>query len=397
VRTSRELKRLDSISKSPIFAHFSETLSGLSIIRAYKRITMFVEENEHKLNENAKAYFSLFASNRWLAIRLEFIGYSVVTLAALFAVFGKGTINPGLAGLAMSYSLSLTGLLNMAVRMSAEVENQLVSVERFMEYTSLPSEAPETSSRAVPPEWPAEGKIDFENVSMRYRPELPLVLKNVSFAVKPQEKIGVVGRTGSGKSSMVLALFRIIELAEGSVVVDGIDIKTLGLNDARSRLSIIPQDPILFTGTVRSNVDPTDGYSEADIWKALDSVHMKHAVDSLPAKLDSPVTEAGENFSVGQRQLLCLARALLKRSKVIIMDEATAAVDMQTDSLIQATIRTQFANMTVITIAHRIHTILDYDRIVVMSDGHVVELDQPQALLANPQSVFAALVNESKH
>jgi len=336
-------------------------------------------------------------------VRLEFIGYTVVTLAALFSVLGRGSVNPGLAGLAMSYSLSLTALLNFAVRQSAEVENQLVSVERVIEYTSLPEEGPTRTDLIVPESWPSEGRIVCQNVSMRYRPGLPLVLKNISFTVRPKEKVGIVGRTGSGKTSIVQALFRMTEVATdnngcgGCIIIDDVNIRRLGLDIERSRLGIIPQDPVLFTGSVRTNVDPTGAFTDQEIWYTLESVQLKQAIEVLPMKLDTPVVEFGENFSVGQRQLLCMVRALLKKSKIIVMDEATAAVDMQTDALIQHTIRSEFANMTVLTIAHRIHTIMDYDRVIVMEDGHIVEFDSPSQLLQNCHSMFYALVQESQH
>jgi len=335
-------------------------------------------------------------SNRWVGLRVEFIGTVVVTLASAFAVIEKSNVAQGFAGLSISYALQLTGILNWLVRQATEAETQMVSVERVLSYTKLATEAAPIVPENRPPEdWPARGIIEFKDVQLRYREGLDLVLRGVSFSVKSKEKIGVVGRTGAGKSSLMLALFRLVELAGGKILIDGIDIAKIGLDDLRSKLSIIPQDPTLFTGTIRSNLDPFGRYSDHDIWQALADCHLKASVEALPNKLESPVSEFGENFSVGQRQLMCLGRAILCRAKILIMDEATAAVDFETDSLIQKTIRDQFKDVTVLTIAHRINTILDYDRILVLDRGKVAEYESPQILASDPKSVFYSLLNKS--
>lgn len=363
IATSRQLKRLDSVSRSPIYAHFSETLTGVSSIRAYNKRNTFIDENAAKVDANQKAYYPNVASNRWLAIRLEFIGSTIVFLAALFAVIGRGSVSAGLVGLSISYALSVTQSLNWMVRMSSELETNIVAVERIKEYTEIETEAPAVIETSRPPfNWPDRGMVEFINYTVRYREGLDLVLKGIDCRINGGERIGICGRTGAGKSSLTLSLFRIIEAAGGRIVIDGIDISTIGLEDLRTQLNIIPQDPVLFSGTVRSNLDPLNRYEDSQIWRALERSHLKEAIQALELKLDAPVNEGGENFSVGQRQLICLARALLRKTKILVLDEATSALDVESDSLIQKTIRTEFADCTVLTIAHRLNTILDSDR-----------------------------------
>jgi ATP-binding cassette subfamily C (CFTR/MRP) protein 1 len=395
LKTSRELKRLDSISRSPIYAHFGETLSGVSSIRAYAREFDFVENNELQLDKNQKAYYASIVANRWLGIRLEFVGTCVVFLSALFVVLTAGSLNPGLAGLSITYSLQMTQLLSILVRFYTEVETQMVSVERMIQYSEVQTEAPPIiPENRPPPSWPNQGLIQFHDLKIRYREGLPLVLQGITMEIQPREKIGVVGRTGAGKSSLMLALFRLVEPAGGQIIIDGIDIATIGLDDLRSKLSIIPQDPTLFTGTIRSNLDPFSNHTDKELWDALEATHLKDAVREWEGQLDHVVTEYGENLSVGQRQLMCLGRAILRRSKVLVMDEATAAVDFETDSLIQTTIREQFKDMTVLTIAHRVNTILDYDRVLVLDKGVIAEFAKPADLLADPKSIFSSMVRQ---
>jgi ATP-binding cassette subfamily C (CFTR/MRP) protein 1 len=273
LRTSRELKRLDSVSRSPIYAHFQESLSGMSTIRAYRQQGRFSQENEWRVDANIRAFFPSISANRWLAVRLEFIGSAILLFASTFAVIavhGGGGPSSGLLGLAMSYALQVTSSLNWIVRQTVEVETNIVSVERVLEYATLPSEAPEIISKKRPPiSWPARGAVEFHNYSTRYRPELDLVLKGISMSIKPREKIGVVGRTGAGKSSLTLALFRIIEAAEGNINIDDLDTSKIGLKDLRGRLAIIPQDAALFEGTVRDNLDPGHIHDDTELWTAL--------------------------------------------------------------------------------------------------------------------------------
>jgi ABC-type multidrug transport system fused ATPase/permease subunit len=396
LNSSRELQRLNSISRSPVFALFGESLSGLSTIRGYGKVSDFIRLNEEKIDENQKAHFLSTTANRWLGLRLEFVGTCVVFGAALFAVLSRSSLAAGLVGLSITYALQLTSQLNWMVRMSTDVENELVAVERCVQYTKLEPEADLIVEPRPPAAWPQDGSIFFSNLSLRYREGLPLVLRGITCKIKAREKIGVVGRTGAGKSSLMNALFRMTEAASGSIHIDGLNIANIGLEDLRSRLAIIPQDPTLFAGTIRSNLDPFNLYSDSALWSALGNVYLKDQVDSMGKGLESQVTEFGENLSVGSRQLMCLARALLRNPRILVMDEATASIDYKSDEKIQRTIREQFQNATVLTIAHRIATIADSDRVMVLDFGQLIEFDTPERLLQNPNSIFSALSKKSK-
>ncbi|CAJ0583799.1 unnamed protein product, partial [Mesorhabditis spiculigera] len=388
--TSRQLKRLESVTRSPVYSHLSETIQGSSTIRAYRLTERFSKISEQKLDTHVQCRYLNYVANRWLSVRLEFIGNCVVFFSALFASLMRDSISSGVIGLSVSYSLNITFVLNFAVRSISKLETNIVSVERVKEYSDTPSEAEWKSEpgNEPPPNWPATGFIQLRNYSTRYRQGLDLVIKQLTADIGPHEKIGIVGRTGAGKSSITLALFRMIEPADGQIIIDGVDINKLGLHDLRSNITIIPQDPVLFSGTLRFNLDPFDRYKEDEIWRALEMANLKPYAMAQPDKLNHEINEGGENISVGQRQLVCLARALLRKSKVLVLDEATAAVDHNTDSLIQKTIREEFAESTVLTIAHRLNTILDYDRILVLSEGRIKEFDSPKALLANKHSEF---------
>ncbi|KAF1798871.1 P-loop containing nucleoside triphosphate hydrolase protein [Mucor lusitanicus] len=396
--TSRELKRLDSVGKSPIYSHFQETISGVSTIRAYEQQKRFMFENEGKLDDNQRAYFPSISCNRWLAVRLEFLGSIIILAAALFAVigvvYGSSKIDAGLVGLSVSYALSVTQALNWVIRSYCEIETNVVSVERIKEYIDLPTEK-YNAVRGVSPMWPEKGLIEFRDYATRYRPGLDLALRDLSFTVAPKEKIGIIGRTGAGKSSLSLSLFRIVEAAKGSIFIDGVDISSLRLFDLRSRLTIIPQDPVLFAGSVRENLDPFGTHDDAELWQALQHSHLQEHIAGMDGKLNAVVLEGGENFSVGQRQLICLARALLRRTTILVLDEATAAIDVETDSIIQETIRRQFANCTILTIAHRINTVLDSDRILVLDKGSIAEFDSPKKLLQDEDSIFYSMAKQA--
>ncbi|KDO32614.1 hypothetical protein SPRG_03088 [Saprolegnia parasitica CBS 223.65] len=398
VKTSRELQRLDSISRSPIYALLTETLEGIATIRAFGAETQFAARNEELLDRNQRAYFLNFSANCWLALRLEFAGTVVATAAALFAVFGHEADNSvafaGLAGVSLSYAFSVTQSLNWSVRMLSTIQTQMVSVERVHNYCIMDTEAELYAPQQVQAQlqaqgWPSRGQVTFENVDLRYRPGLPRVLRGLTFSIHAKEKVGIVGRTGAGKSSLVVALMRIVEPSRGRILLDGVDVATIGLHDLRDQISIIPQDPVLFSGSVRSNLDPFSRYDDAALWTAIKRAHLDSAVTSLDDKVD----ERGMNFSVGERQLICIARALLKKSKVILMDEATASIDANTDRLIQQSIRDEFVDCTTLTIAHRINTILDCDRILVMDKGGAAEFDTPSELLKNPKGLFTNLVD----
>ncbi|XP_036735437.2 ATP-binding cassette sub-family C member 3 isoform X3 [Manis pentadactyla] len=361
VATSRQLKRLESVSRSPIYSHFSETVTGSSVIRAYGRSQEFEGMSDTKVDTNQRSCYPYIASNRWLGIRVEFVGNCIVLFAAVFAVTGRSSLSPGLVGLSVSYALQVTLALNWMIRVMSDLESNIVAMERVKEYSKTETEAPWLLEGSRPPEsWPQHGEVEFRNYSARYRPGLELVLKDLSLRVRGGEKVGIVGRTGAGKSSMTLCLFRILEAAEGEIRIDGLNVADIGLHDLRSRLTVIPQDPVLFSGSLRMNLDPFGSYSDEDIWRALELSHLYAFVSSQPAGLDFQCSERGENLSMGQRQLMCLARALLRKSRILVLDEATAAIDLEMDDLIQATIRTQFETCTVLTIAHRLNTIMDY-------------------------------------
>ncbi|KAI8125135.1 Multidrug resistance-associated protein 1 [Lucilia cuprina] len=395
VATSRQLMRLESVSRSPIYSHFGETVTGVSTIRAYSVQDRFIDESDTKVDKNQVCKYPSLIANRWLAIRLEMVGNLIILFASLFAVLG-GQKNAGLVGLSVSYALQVTQTLNWLVRMSSDIETNIVAVERIKEYGETKQEAPwELENSNVPKNWPLEGEVVFENFKVRYREGLDLVLRGISFKIAGGEKVGIVGRTGAGKSSLTLSLFRIIEAAGGRILIDGIDIATMGLHMLRSRLTIIPQDPVLFSGSLRINLDPFEVKSDAEIWKALELSHLKAFVKSLPAGLNHEISEGGDNLSVGQRQLVCLARALLRKTKVLVLDEATAAVDLETDDLIQKTIRSEFKECTVLTIAHRLNTILDSDKVIVLDKGEISEFDSPENLLNNSQSAFYSMAKDA--
>ncbi|KAF9968871.1 hypothetical protein BGZ70_000015 [Mortierella alpina] len=430
IRSSRALKRIDSVSKSPIYQHFSETLTGVSTIRALGASDRFIADNAAKADIAANAMFSWVVSNRWLQIRLEALGAFIVLAAALFAVLGRETLSSGNVGLALSYALSVTVDITWLVRSYCDLQNQLVAVERVDEYACKNPEAPAETDVQLPENWPQAGRVEFRNYSTRYREGLDLIIKNISFEVQPGEKVGIVGRTGAGKSSLTLALFRIVEAANshwakasyngpdqdadpskedkitdlekvdveedgGSIWIDGIDISTVGLSYLRQHLAIIPQDPTLFVGTVRDNLDPFNELEDADLWEALERAHLKAHISSLAGGLSFKVSQNGDNFSVGQRSLICLARALLRKTKILILDEATAAVDVETDELIQKTIRKEFADRSILTIAHRIKTVMDSNKILVLEQGRVVEFEAPAVLLQRPDSLFYSLAQQA--
>ncbi|CAI9738034.1 resistance-associated 1-like isoform X1 [Octopus vulgaris] len=394
IPTSRQLKRIESVSNSPIYSLFGETVLGVNSIRAYRMQSYFINLFEDFINENLRAVCLLKVVERWLSIRIDLIGNITILCSAVFAIaFGA---SHGNIGLALSYAFSLSFNLGWFIRVRSDLEANIVSVERIREYCNIENEAAWVTDHRPDPSWPQEGNIDFENFDLRYRPGLELVLKGITCHIKGGEKIGIVGRTGAGKSSLTVSLFRLIEGAGGTIVIDNEPIDKLGLHDLRSRITILPQEPVLFSGSLRSNLDPLDQFSDADLWKALEVVHLKPFVEELSTKLDYECGENGSNLSVGQRQLVCLGRSVLKKTRILVLDEATAAVDMETDDLIQKTIRNEFKNTTILAIAHRLNTILDYDKIMVLEHGRVKEFASPKTLKKNKQSLFYALLKDAK-
>ncbi|XP_048350845.1 ATP-binding cassette sub-family C member 4 isoform X2 [Sphaerodactylus townsendi] len=389
--TSRDIKRLESTTRSPVFSHLSSSLQGLWTIRAFKAEQRFQELFDAHQDLHSEAWFLFLTTSRWFAVRLDAICAIFVVVVAFSCVLLAQTLDAGQVGLALSYAITLMGMFQWGVRQSAEVENLMISVERVMEYTELEKEAAWESSKRPPPEWPTEGVIAFENVSFTYTLDGPLVLRHLSVLIKSKEKVGIVGRTGAGKSSLIAALFRLAE-PQGRIWIDKFLTSELGLHELRKKISIIPQEPVLFTGTMRKNLDPFNEYSDEELWNSLEEVQLKEAVEELPNKLETQLAESGSNFSVGQRQLVCLARAILKKNKILIIDEATANVDPRTDELIQKTIREKFAQCTVLTIAHRLNTIIDSDKIMVLDSGRLKEFDEPYILLQDTESLFYKMV-----
>ncbi|KAJ6788704.1 hypothetical protein PWT90_02426 [Aphanocladium album] len=400
--SAREVKRYESVLRSSMFARFSEGLSGVSSIRAYGLRERFMGDLRKSIDQTNAAYYLTFANQRWLSVRLDMIGNILVFVVAILVVTSRFNVNPSTGGLVLSYMLSIVQMLQFSIRQLAEVENGMNAVERLRYYGhELEEEAP-LHTIDVRPSWPEKGEIKFENVEMRYRAGLPLVLKGLDMHVQGGERIGVVGRTGAGKSSIMSTLFRLVEISGGSISIDGVNISTIGLGDLRKRLAIIPQDPTLFQGTVRSNLDPFQEHDDLALWSALrqaDLVGADASIDdrSDPSRihLDSIVEDEGLNFSLGQRQLMALARALVRGSQIIICDEATSSVDMETDDKIQRTMASGFRGKTLLCIAHRLRTIIGYDRICVMDAGRIAELDTPANLYRNTDGIFRGMCERS--
>ncbi|CAH1183163.1 unnamed protein product [Phaedon cochleariae] len=393
LETSRDVKRIDSITRSPIFTHLTASLQGLTTIRAFGAEEVLKIEFDGYQNTNSAASFMFLGASRTFGFWLDFLCVVYVACVLAILLFLKSETFGGNIGLALTQTMGLMGMFQWGMRQWSEMENQMTSVERVQEYADLKPES-EGSVRDPPKHWPEMGAVEFRDMSLRYSPEQPFVLRNLSFRVNAGEKVGIVGRTGAGKSSLIQALFRLASI-EGSILIDEVDTKTVSLKTLRSKISIIPQEPVLFSGTLRKNLDPFDEYKDEILWDALEQVELKNAVTDLPSALESKMAEGGSNFSVGQRQLVCLARAIVRNNKVLVLDEATANVDPHTDSLIQQTIRKRFADCTVLTIAHRLHTIMDSDKVLVMDAGKCVEFDHPHLLLQNGNGVFHSLVMQT--
>ncbi|XP_078680321.1 ATP-binding cassette sub-family C member 9-like isoform X2 [Branchiostoma floridae x Branchiostoma belcheri] len=396
IQSSRELQHLDILTKSPILYHFSETLRGLSTVRAYRDEKRFQQKLNDQIDQNTLAFLFLNTANRWLGVRLDYLGAFVVLWAAMcsLAVAVYSDLPVGLVGLALTYALMVSTYLNWGVRNIADIEMQMDAVHMVSTFSEMPIEPYRKAEGNVEPhrEWPGRGEIVLEHLSTRYAPDLPAVLKEVDLRIKPGENVGICGKTGSGKSSLSMALFRMIDNFQGKIVIDGIDIADVPLSTLRSRLTIIPQDPILFSGTIRFNLDPAGQYNDKELWDAVEIAQLKPLVVSFPEGLDTAVREGGSNFSIGQRQLFCLARAFVRKSRVLVMDEATALVDMETEAVLHRVVKTAFTSCTVITIAHRVENILECDRVLVFGGGRIVENNKPSVLLQQEDSIFSSLV-----
>ncbi|GIJ82162.1 hypothetical protein Asppvi_000667 [Aspergillus pseudoviridinutans] len=414
--SARNLKRHDSVLRSTVFSRFGEAITGIASIQAYKMEGYFQRNLHESIDSMNGAYFLTFSNQRWLSIRLDAIGSLMILVVGILVVTSRFNVGPSISGLVLSYVLNITLSLQFTIRQFAEVGNNMNAAERIHYYgTSLDEEAP-LQLAEVPPSWPEKGRITFSNVQMRYRDGLPLVLKGLTMDIRGGERIGIVGRTGAGKSSIMAALFRLTELSGGSIKIDDIDIATVGLHDLRTRLAIIPQDPTLFRGTIRSNLDPFNEHTDLELWAALRMAHLvgqelpedesqegtitpssmnekQQTVQRL--HLDTIVEEEGHNFSLGQRQLMALARALVRDARIIICDEATSSVDFETDQKVQETMAQGFQGKTLLCIAHRLRTIINYDRICVMDQGQIAEFDTPLALWEKPGGIFRSMCDQS--
>ncbi|KZT58208.1 multidrug resistance-associated ABC transporter [Calocera cornea HHB12733] len=409
-QTARDMRRLDSVTKSPLYTIYGDAISGVGVLRAFGASTKILREMLQFVDTNTNPYYWMWSVNRWLSARFNLLSAAVVGVTALVVILNP-KIDASFAGFALAFSSNVMNDLLFMVRRFVGLEQSMVALERINEFSEVDQEPPEFIEPRPPASWPEKGKVEVDNLVIRYAPELPNVLHGLTFTVQPKQKIGILGRTGCGKSTLALSFFRFVEPTEGKILIDGVDITKIGVTDLRSRITIIPQDPTIFSGSIRSTLDVFNEYEDAEIYEALRRVHLLPPVDEEPStsqaaeaavdeeevnvnvfkNLESPVSEGGENFSAGERQLICMARAILRRSKVLLMDEATASVDYETDELIGKTIRHEFADSTILTIAHRLRTVIDYDKVLVLDQGRIAEYDDPARLLANPSSMFYAL------
>ncbi|CAD5186647.1 unnamed protein product [Musa acuminata subsp. malaccensis] len=397
VASARELVRINGTTKAPAMNYAAESLNGVVTIRAFGTIDRFIQTNLRLIDTDAALFYYTIGTLEWVLLRVEALqNLTIFTSSLCLVLLPQRTISPGFSGLCLSYALTLSSSQAFLTRFYSTLENCIISVERIKQFMHIPSEPPAVihDKRPHPPTWPSEGRIDLQDLKVRYRPNAPLVLKGITCTFASGHKIGVVGRTGSGKTTLISALFRLVDPTSGRILIDEVDICSIGLKDLRMKLSIIPQEPTLFRGSIRSNLDPLGLHTDQEIWEALEKCQLKAAISTLPTLLDSPVTDDGQNWSAGQRQLFCLGRVLLRKNRVLVLDEATASIDSATDAVLQRVIKEEFASCTVITIAHRVPTVTDSDMVMVLSYGKLVEYDKPSRLIENRSSAFAKLVAE---
>lgn len=393
--SAREIIRINGTTKSPVMNYAAETSLGVATIRAFNMTNRFFQNYLKLIDSDATLFFHSNASMEWLILRVEALqNVTLFTATLLLVLLPQGTIPPGFVGLSLSYALSLTSTQVFLARWYCSLANYIISVERIKQFMHIPPEPPAIVHEKRPPtSWPSKGRIELHDLKIRYRPNAPLVLKGITCCFEEGTRVGVVGRTGSGKTTLISALFRLVEPESGRILIDELDICSMGLRDLRLKLSIIPQEPTLFKGTVRTNLDPLALYTDQEIWEAIEKCQLKATISGLPNLLDSSVSDEGDNWSVGQRQLFCLGRVLLKQNKILVLDEATASIDSATDAILQKVIRKEFSNCTVITVAHRVPTVVDSDRVMVLSYGKLLEYEAPSKLMETNSS-FSKLVAE---
>ncbi|XP_023241147.1 multidrug resistance-associated protein 4-like isoform X2 [Centruroides sculpturatus] len=393
----KSVKHLEGKLRSPVFSHLSVSLYGLTTIRAFNAESKFKSMFNKYQDKHTSTLFIYLCLIRWISVYGHIICFiNLIITVIIFGVSNNSGDAGSKIGLALNYGILIITNIQSFITFACEMEFQMNSVKRIRKYSKLKSEATYESlpEKRPPSDWPQTGQIHFDNVSLQYSEDENIVLKNLTFRIGSGEKIGIVGRTGAGKSSIIASLFRMTETT-GTITIDGIDTKEIGLRDLRSKISIIPQDPMLFTGPLRRNIDPFNEYSEETLWKVMEEVQLKEVISKLPGGLDTHLTEGGRNFSVGERQLICLARTILRRNKILVMDEATSNIDKRTDSCLQKIIRERFKSCTVLTIAHRLNTIIDSDRVLVLDTGKLQEFDSPYALLKNVNGIFYNLVKKT--
>lgn len=399
VSSNQSNDHISLAARSPIYSHLGASLNGLSTIRAFQAQSILRKEFDSLQDLNSSAFYMFMGTSRAFGFWLDVFSVIYIAIVTL-SFFLMDDVVGGNVGLAITQALGLTGMVQWGMRQSAELENTMTAVERVVEYETVDPEQDKIREpeKRIPEHWLKAGSIQFKDVVQRYEPD-PMakpVLRGLNFTIEAKEKIGIVGRTGAGKSSLINALFRLSYL-EGRILIDDYDTQEISLEDLRRHVAIIPQEPVLFSGTMRYNLDPFDEFADEKLWSALKDVHLHSVIADMAAGLQSKISEGGSNFSVGQRQLVCLARAILRENRILVMDEATANVDPITDSLIQATIREKFSECTVLTIAHRLGTVIDADRVLVMDAGQAVEFDSPYRLLKVDKGprIFQSMVKET--